>query len=171
MKKLVGPMCSFLAGVLCFVFLSIPYFITKVTAEGVADVTNTENAWQMLKNYDSTVNGYMMFKVATIIMIVFASLLIVWSIILALYNFDMFKFDFVNFNLMNTLVLFMYMVAVVVQMIAILMMMNFIGATVAGVVTRAYGGVGLWLNLATSIITFLSALLFTKSVRLLQDNK
>ena len=169
MRKIVGPLCSFLAGVMIFVFLSIPYFITKTTVEGVADVTGSENAWQMLQNYDANTNGYVMFKVATIIMIVLASILIVWSVLLALNNFDMFHFDFINFNLMNTLVLFLLVVATVVQMIAILMMMNFIGGTLAGVTTSAYGGIGLWLNIAQTMITFLCALLFTKSVRLLEN--
>ena len=160
-------MCSFLAGVLCFVFLSVPYFLTRVVVDG-EPTTKTENAWQMLKNYDGAVNGCIMFKVATIVMIVLASILIVWSILLLLRNFDILKTDMVNLNLMNTFVLFLLVVATLIQMIAILMMSNFVGVAIEGVI-GAYTGVGLWLNIATSMIAFVSALMFTQSLRLLDN--
>ena len=170
MKKIVGPLCSFLAGVMTFVFLSIPYFITKISSEGAEDVTKAENAWQMLKNYNASTNGYLMFKVATIIMIALASLLIIWSVLLLLNNFNIINHELINFNLMNTVVLFLLVVATMIQMIALLMMGNFVGGTIAGTITNTYTGVGLWLNVAQSTITFLVALVFTKSISLIQNN-
>ena len=157
MKKFIGPICSILIGILTFVFASITYLTEYVK---LLDTTTGYNVWKIFDVYDSSVDGYVFFKIATIALIVLASLLIISGLILLLCNTKVIKTK-VNFNLINNCLLTLTVVANVLGLIAEIIMVNYL--TNSLVIAKI--GVGLWLNLSFSIALCLLAWIFAKAVK------
>ncbi|MCR5553204.1 MAG: hypothetical protein K6F08_00435 [bacterium] len=157
MKKFIGPICSILMGTLTFVFASITYLTEYVKG---LDTTTGYNVWKIFDVFDSNVDGYVFFKIATIALIVLASLLIISGLILLLCNTKVIKTK-VNFNLINNCLLTLAVVANVLGLIAGIIMTNYL--TNALIIAKL--GVGLWLNLAFSISVCLLAWIFAKTVK------
>ena len=157
MKKFIGPICSILMGALTFVFLSITYLTEYVK---LLDTTTGYNVWKIFDVYESNVDGYVFFKIATIALIVLASLLIISGLILLLCNTKVIKTK-VNFNLINNCLLTLTVVANVLGLIAGIIMVNYL--TNSLIVAKL--GIGLWLNLAFNIAICLLAWIFAKQVK------
>lgn len=164
MKKTIGAFCSILAGVLTFVFFSIPNIVSTLTVALLGSATAKETAWDVLKNYDSNTDGYVLFKIAVIAMIVFACLAIIVGTLLLLKNFNEIKTK-INFNLANNIVLCLLMVANIVAFISSVIICNFLASDAYLATSSAKIGVGLWLNLIFSVVAFVIALIFAKPVK------
>ena len=157
MKKYVGAIASGLAGILTFVFLSIDGLITKITSGGMS-VSESVNAWDIIKEEGMEISGFTLYKVAVILMIIVASLLIISAILMILKNAKVFKSK-VKFDLINNILLSVF---------AIITILAFIGACIMGgdmtigdtMITCA--GVGSWLNMIVGILACVSGWVFAR---------
>lgn len=157
MKKFLGPVLSILMGALTFVFLSIP---NLVISSKVINSSETMNAWDVLKNYNSDFEGYVFYKIAVIALIVVASLAILSGLVLLLCNTKVIKSK-LNFNKVNNCVLTLLVIANVIVLIAGLIFASKLENALFGYAL----GVGVWFNLALSAIVCLCAWLFAKEVK------
>lgn len=170
MKKILGPICSILAGALAFLFLSLPNIIVKGTVIVLGSATEGKTAWQVLKDYDSNVDGYTFFKIAVIVSIVFACLLILSGLVLMLKNFGLLKIK-LNVNMCNNCLLLCYALVSVVLLIAGFVLCSGLKADAIIVASSASVAIGLWLNLAVAVVACLMALLFAKEVKAKKKRK
>ncbi len=163
MKKYIGVICSGLMAVLTFIFLSINWMNTKVTAGSLTTTEDGSNAWNLLKE-SSDVNGYTLWKVFTIIAIVLAVLLIISAVIMVLINTKVLKAKF-SMNLINNILLTVFLVCVVVAIIGLVIMCNKLTGTIVGIETSTYPAVGAWLTLGFAVVTCLVSWVFSKRAK------
>ena len=81
MKKYIGAFASGLAGILTFVFLSLDGLFAKASAGGLSTSSST-SGWDILKDDGSNIDGYTLYKIAVIAMIVIACLLILSAVVI-----------------------------------------------------------------------------------------
>lgn len=164
MRKYIGAVSSALMGILTFVFLGLNWMSTQL---GSLDPTST-SAYDLIKE-SIEVDGFTLYKVFTIIAIVVACLLIISAIIMILRNLKILKFKF-NMNLINNILLILFLVCVVVAIIGLIIMCGEMSVD-AGVgnisveVTNCYPGVGAWLTLGFAIVLALVSLVFSKKAK------
>lgn len=168
MRKYIGAVSSALMGILTFVFLGLAWMSTKISAAGVSTDPASTSAYDLIKE-SSEVDGFTLYKVFTIIAIVVACLLIVSAVIMILRNLKILKFKF-NMNLINNILLILFLVCVVVAIIGLIIMCGEMSVD-AGVgnisveVTNCYPGIGAWLTVAFAIVTTLVSLVFSKKAK------
>ena len=71
MKKLISSILSMAAGALTMVVFLLPFFIKTKTELGSTYYYQT-SGWELLKNSNSNLNGYLLFRVTSIILLVLA---------------------------------------------------------------------------------------------------
>jgi len=120
MKKYLGSFLSFVGGALVYVFFSLNTFVSMTT---IGNSTHKEyiNGWDLIKDESSNLDGYTIFKIASIVALVLAGLAILSAIILALKNAKVFKSK-LNLNFVNQLIMVLLAVALIVSLIALFVM-------------------------------------------------
>lgn len=163
MRKYIGAVCSALMGILTFVFLGLNWMSTRTSAVGVTSDPVSINAYDLI-NESMEVDGFTLYKVFTIIAIVVACLLIVSAVIMILRNLNILKFKF-SMNLINNILLILFLVCVVVGLIGLIMMCGEMSGTFLGLEQSTTPAIGAWLTLAFAIVTTLVSLLFSKKAK------
>lgn len=163
MKKYIGAISSALMGILTFIFLGLAWMSTKISAAGISTDTASTSAYDLIKE-SSEVDGFTLYKVFTIIAIVVACLLIVSAIIMILRNLNILKFKF-SMNLINNILLILFLVCVVVAIIGLIMMCGELSGSAFGVEQSTTPGIGAWLTVAFAIVTTLVSLVFSKKAK------
>lgn len=171
MRKYIGAVSSALMGILTFVFFALAWKTTQVMAGDtkIGDPTSV-SGYDIINNEPLLEpDGYTLFKVFAIIAMVVACLLIISAIIMILRNLKILKFKF-NMNLINNILLILFLVCVVVAIIGLIIMCGEMSVD-AGVgnisveVTNCYPGVGAWLTVAFAIVLALVSLVFSKKAK------
>ena len=163
MKKYIGAISSALMGILTFVFLGLAWMSTKISAAGISTDPTSTSAYDLIKE-SSEVDGFTLYKVFTIIAIVVACLLIVSAVIMILRNLNVLKFKF-SMNLINNILLILFLVCVVVAIIGLIMMCGEWSGSAFGVEQSTTPGIGAWLTVAFAIVTTLVSLVFSKKAK------
>ena len=155
MKKFIGAICSGIAGILTFVWLSLDWFVVKTTA-GV-DYREAVKGWELIADkegmYAKVFEGaYTLYKVFAILMLVLACLLIVSAVVMLLKNLNVIKCKF-NLSIINNILLTVFVVAVIGALAGVAVMGNEYFKAV-GKPEDAYMGasVGAWIALAVSVV-------------------
>ncbi len=159
MKKLLSSIASIATGVLTFVFLSIPCFVTKIT---VAGVTTSESAsgWELLKE-EASIEGYTLFKIFAIVALIIACLLIISGLITLLQQLGIVKSK-LNFCLINSILLALYTISSVVAMIGVIIMGNKTSLEVLGQSIASGVGIGIILMLVVGAIATIISFIFSR---------
>jgi len=153
MKKFLGAICSAAVGALTFLFLSLDSMVSKTTA-GSLENKSALNAWDLIgesSEYAAEIQGYTLYKISTIALIIVASLLILSAIILLLQNLKVFKSK-VNFAGINNVLLTIFAVLALVAVIAVFVMAKDLVPEAASNNLSVYAGLGAWLNLAVGAV-------------------
>lgn len=159
MKKFIGAICSGVAGILTFVWLSLGWLTTSVSVMGVSTKTSI-TGWNLITNkVDGEPAGFEMFKgaytlhrIGAIVMLVVACLLIVSAVIMLLKSLNVIKAGF-NFSLVNNILLTVFVVAVVLALVGVIIMAAAALKEMGNPeYLKMYAGVGAWLALAFSVV-------------------
>lgn len=158
MKKYIGAICSALTGGLMFLFLSLSW-ITKQTikSSAVSDTKGYLNGYEMLKEQinntqGDVAQGYMLYKVSAIIMIVVASLLLISAAVIILKNLKVFKTK-INLVLINNVILLAAVVCAILCLVATNQITGqLFEAIIVGYGTKYVVGAGAWLPVAVSSV-------------------
>ena len=140
MKKFLGTLCSFVAAALAFVFLSLPALNLK---DKVLGTTDTISGWQLLSDDYKNVNGFYLYKIFAIVLLVVAGLLIISGVLLLLKNFGKLKLN-ANLSLFNNILLSLFALSAVVTLVGAFV---FAGDATNALIGYA-AGIGPWLNSA-----------------------
>lgn len=159
MKKFIGAICSGVAGILTFVWLSLDWFTQKFT---MGSLTEKEGitGWNLITNkvegepagLEMFKGAYTLHRVAAIAMLVIACLLIVSAVVLLLKNLNVIKCKF-NFNIVNNILLTLFVVAVILAIVGVSIMGSELCKALGNSEgLSAYAGIGAWLALAFSVV-------------------
>ena len=159
MKKFLGAIISGAAGVLGFILMSLDWATLKIKSLVLGKNVFNESytGWDLIKDANdamSEMDGYMIYKIFAIIMLVISALLIVFAVIMLLKSLGIIKGKF-NLSAINNILLTLFLVCSIVAIIGLVIMGNdFVDAnTVENLAKASYvAGVGLWLTLATGVI-------------------
>lgn len=165
MKKFIGPALAFLLGGLTFLFLSVTNLVSKVTVSLLGTATLKENAWEIMENYTSDVDGYVLYKIGVIALIVLASLLVISSVLLLLKNLNIIKSSKLNFNLINNILLTIFVGTTILTFIGSIVMTSYLSSDAYIIASSASIGVGMWLALVLNIIGCVLAWIFTRNIK------
>lgn len=165
MKKFIGPCIAFLLGGLTFLFLSVTNLVSKVTVSLLGTATVKETAWEIMENYDSSVDGYVLYKIGVIAMIVLASLLVISSVVLLLKNLNVIKSNKINFNLINNILLTVFVGVTLLAFIGTIVITAYLTSDAYVIASSASIGVGMWLALVFSIVGCVCAWIFARTVK------
>lgn len=146
MKKWIAPICSAVVGILSFITLCFNWVVIK------SPYGKTKySGWDLLENSKlfKEFDGYTLFKVATIIMLVVAVVAIVAAIVLVLKNLNVIKFN-MNLNLINNIILSVLVLFVVLALIGLLIMRADI-LDQTNKFVKPSADFGVWLQLALSV--------------------
>lgn len=158
MKKAISPFCSFLASALCFLFISIPNIV--VTTALLGNIVKY-SAWNFMSDYNDNINGYVLYKVTIIVMIVLAGLLLVSSILLALERMGNLKIKNINLDFINNILLVLFVVANVILLIAAIIVCSYLKSDDYALISNAKIGIGIWLNLGFSVALCIASWMFS----------
>ena len=159
MKKFIGAICSGVAGILTFVWLSLDWFTQKMTMGSLTEKDGL-TGWNLITNkvegepacLEMFKGAYTLHRVAAIVMLVVACLLIVSAVVLLLKNLNVIKCKF-NFSLVNNILLTVFVVAVVLAIVGVTIMGNELCKAIGNPEGfSAYASVGAWLALAFSVV-------------------
>ena len=162
MKKYMGAICSIIVGIATFVFLSIPCRVYTLTI-GSSSSSDTSNAWSILSE-DLSTDGYSLFKIFTIIMIVFAVICLLVGILLWLQNAKALKVK-ANLGLANAVCLILYSICALIAFIGMIVMCKKLSASGLGGSSTYSTGIGMWLNIGFGLVASLLAVLFSSSTK------
>ena len=127
MKKFIGAICSALAGALSFVWLSLNWISTKTTVSSIfggSDVTKGGyTGWDLISNNFGDIkervaelNGYMLTRIFSIVVLVFAILAILMAVVLLLQSFKILKVK-ANLNVVNCVLLSLFVIVAIVAVV------------------------------------------------------
>lgn len=155
MKRFLGALSGSVAGILTFVFLSIPFMSLNNENETITEATSM-NAWDVLNNeLLSNMEGYGLLKAFIIISIVLACLIILLSVLSLLKETKIIKTN-ANFDFFNFLLLILLTVSAVVVIIGISNLGKITGGVFTDEVYRpCKAGVGSILNIVVSALATL----------------
>lgn len=157
MKKYIGAFASGLAGILTFVFLSLDGLFAKASAGGLSTSSGT-SGWDILKEDGSNVDGYTLYKIAVIAMIVIACLLILSAVVIILKNAKVFKSK-AKFNVINNVLLALFALAAIIAFVGACVMG---GDMSVGETIKVTAGVGSWLNMVVGVVACAMGCLFAR---------
>lgn len=157
MKKYIGAFASGLAGILTFVFLSLDGLFVKASAGGLSTSTST-SGWDILKDDGSNVDGYTLYKIAVIAMIVIACLLILSAVVIILKNAKVFKSK-AKFNVINNVLLALFALATILAFVGACVMG---GERSVGETIKVTAGLGSWLNMVVGVVACAMGLMFAR---------
>lgn len=164
MKKLLGPLVSIFAGALTFLFLSLPHYVIK-SKTVIGDGVSRSNAWEIMKDMNKDVDGSLMFYVTTIILIVVASILVLFGLIYLLNNLKAIKSK-ANLKIVADVLLIAFVVVVVLQLIALFTLCKAYSGNAFGLVDVAtYPSVGAWLSVILAALACLVSIFLTKPIK------
>ncbi len=144
MKKWLGMISSAVAGVFGIVFL----FLAGLTMRQ-SSLSESISGFNLLKEDVSEITSAVIYKIFTIVLIVVAILLIVWSFLLLLNNLKVLKLKF-NSNIVTVIGLAIFAVCAIVGFISLTTLGGEIGISSH---MDYYGpGVGTWLNLVVGVL-------------------
>ena len=157
MKKYIGAFASGLAGILTFVFLSLDGLFAKASAGGLSTSSGT-SGWDILKEDGSNVDGYTLYKIAVIAMIVIACLLILSAVVIILKNAKVFKSK-AKFNVINNVLLALFALATIIAFVGACVMG---GDMSVGETIKVTAGVGSWLNMVVGVVACAMGWMFAR---------
>ena len=161
MKKFIGAICSGVAGVVTLIMLCFDWMVAKVTMAGETMLEQKLTGWNLLTNkmkgesagMETFKGAYTLYKVAAIIMLIVAILLIAYAVVLLLKNLNVIKFNF-KFNLVNNILLTVLVATIVAAFAAIaIMAINFVkeaSEPAYELVAKMFPAVCAWIALAVS---------------------
>ena len=154
MKRFLGALSGSVAGILTFVFLSIPFMTANSESTNLTEATSM-NGWDILNSeFLSNLEGYGLLKAFIIISIVLACLVILLSVLSLLKETKIIKSN-ANFDFFNFLLLILLVVSAVVVIIGI----SNLGSTtgiISGEVYRPYkAAVGAICNIVVSALAII----------------
>lgn len=134
----------------------------NVTAKllGVESPTD-KNAWQIMSDYTADCDGYTLFKIFTIVLIVVAALLIIVGLVALLENLGVIKSKKINFALIADFVLLAFVVVAIVQMIGEIILCNYLSGDLYVLANKASMAIGMWLNLIVGALACIGAFIGT----------
>ena len=161
MKKYLGAICSAVAGIVTFIFLALNWLTAKVSS-GYSSVSDKEgvSGWDLLKE-SSEVEGYTLYKLSAIVMIVLASILIISAVVLILQNLNVLKFKF-NFNLINNIILTVFALFVILAVVGALIMAGDMSESAMGVSIKCSVAIGGWLMAIVGIASCVTSWLTSR---------
>ena len=157
MKKYIGAFASGLAGILTFVFLSLDGLFAKASAGGLSTSTSP-SGWDILKDDGSNIDGYTLYKIAVIAMIVIACLLILSAVVIILKNAKVFKSK-AKFNVINNVLLALFALAAIIAFVGACVMG---GDMSVGETFKVTAGVGSWLNMVVGVVACAMGWMFAR---------
>lgn len=157
MKKYIGAFASGLAGILTFVFLSLDGLFAKASAGGLSTSSGT-SGWDILKDDGSNIDGYTLYKIAVIAMIVIACLLILSAVVIILKNAKVFKSK-AKFNVINNVLLALFALATILAFVGACVMG---GEMSVGETIKVTAGLGSWLNMVVGVVACAMGLMFAR---------
>lgn len=160
MKKYIGAFASGLAGILTFVFLSLDGLFVKASAGGLSTSTST-SGWDIIKDENglyANVDGYTLYKIAAIAMIVIACLLILSAVVIILKNAKVFKSK-AKFNVINNVLLALFALATILAFVGACVMG---GEKSVGETIKVTAGLGSWLNMVVGVVACAMGLMFAR---------
>ena len=157
MKKYIGAFASGLAGILTFVFLSLDGLFAKASAGGLSTSSGT-SGWDILKDDGSNIDGYTLYKIAVIAMIVIACLLILSAVVIILKNAKVFKSK-AKFNVINNVLLALFALAAIIAFVGACVMG---GDMSVGETIKVTAGVGSWLNMVVGVVACAMGWMFAR---------
>lgn len=157
MKKYIGAFASGLAGILTFVFLSLDGLFAKASAGGLSTSSST-SGWDILKDDSSNIDGYTLYKIAVIAMIVIACLLILSAVVIILKNAKVFKSK-AKFNVINNVLLALFALATILAFVGACVMG---GKRSVGETIKVTAGLGSWLNMVVGVVACAMGLMFAR---------
>ena len=158
MKKYIGVICSGVASIFMFIFLSVSNLAStaSVTIYGQSvKESNSVNAWDILKD-SSSIKGYDLYKIFTILMIIVAVLLLVSAVLLLLKNLNVLKLN-VNLDFINKVLLIVFASCAFISLIGLFVMSADMSETVSGVALKVSPAIGAWLNVICAIINLFTS--------------
>ena len=154
MKRFLGALSGSVAGILTFVFLSIPFMSLNNENETITEATSM-NAWDFFNNeLLSNMEGYGFLKAFIIISIVLACLIILLSVLSLLKETKIVKTN-ANFDFFNFLLLILLTVSAIVVIIGISNLGKTTGVFTDEVYRPYKAGVGSILNIVVSALATL----------------
>lgn len=157
MKKYIGAFASGLAGILTFVFLSLDGLFAKASAGSLSTSSGT-SGWDILKEDGSNIDGYTLYKIAVIAMIVIACLLILSAVVIILKNAKVFKSK-AKFNVINNVLLALFALATILAFVGACVMG---GEMSVGETIKVTAGLGSWLNMVVGVVACAMGLMFAR---------
>lgn len=157
MKKYIGAFASGLAGILTFVFLSLDGLFAKASAGSLSTSSGT-SGWDILKDDGSNIDGYTLYKIAVIAMIVIACLLILSAVVIILKNAKVFKSK-AKFNVINNVLLALFALATILAFVGACVMG---GEMSVGETIKVTAGLGSWLNMVVGVVACAMGLMFAR---------
>ena len=149
MKRFLGALSGSVAGILTFVFLSIPFMSLNNENETIIEKTSM-NAWDFLNSeLLSNMEGYGFLKAFIIISIVLACLIILLSVLSLLKETKIVKTN-ANFDFFNFLLLILLTVSAIVVIIGISNLGKTTGVFTDEVIRPYKAGAGSILNIVVS---------------------
>jgi len=162
MKKYMVALCSIIVGIATFVFLSIPCRVYTAKIGSVSS-TDTANAWSILSE-DLATDGYSLFKIFTIIMMVFAVICLLVGILLWLQNAKALKIK-ANLGLVNAVCLILYSICALIAFIGMIVLCKNLSVSGMGSSSTYSTGIGMWLALGFGLVGALLAVVFSSSTK------
>jgi len=161
MKKYLGAICSAVAGIVTFIFLALNWLTAKVSS-GYSSASGKESVsgWDLLKE-SREVEGYTLYKLSAIVMIVLASILIISAVVLILQNLNVLKFKF-NFNLINNIILTVFALFVILAVVGALIMAGDMSESAMGVSIKCSVAIGGWLMAIVGIASCVTSWLTSR---------
>lgn len=154
MKKYIGVICSGVASIFMFIFLSVSNLTSTASAtiygQSIKE-SNSINGWDILKD-SSSIKGYDLYKIFTILMIIVAVLLLVSAVLLLLKNLNVLKVD-ANFEFINKVLLIVFVLCAFISLMGLFVMSADMSGTVSGITLKVSPAIGAWLNIICAIIT------------------
>lgn len=118
MRRFLGALCSSVAGILTFVFLSIP-FVSLNAENATLQEATSYTGWEILQSdLLANMDGYNLVKIFIIVSIVIACLLIIMAVLSLLKETNIIKTS-ANFNFYAFLLLILLTVSSVVLIIGV----------------------------------------------------
>lgn len=125
MKKWIAPICSAVVGILSFIMLCLDWVGMKLVSIPAIGQTEKDaiTGWDLIKDSKlyNEIDGYTLFKVSAIIMLVVAVIAIIAAIVLLLNNLNVIKLN-LDLNLINNIVLSVLLGVVILAFVGLFIM-------------------------------------------------
>ncbi len=152
MKKWLGMASSAAMGIFAFIFMAFSAFFMKISYAGQTQMLEKISGYKLLKQsiQETNIDGFGLYKVFSIIMLILAVLLIAWAVVMLLQNLNVLRLKF-DLELVNMILLAAFAFVVIVAFIALIVMGASSSSEMAGAKLVAGPAAGAYLNLVLAL--------------------